>query len=125
MRIEEQTFNLNIRILGNNSDDAKVQVEELAPFTKDELWEFLIRACKAGELPRTTRPSTTVWRDTRESPAPKKQLKEMDERRKAFKQFKRKFPQARDEVIMEKVEKYLENKRKILEEFSQMFGESL
>lgn len=125
MRIEEQTFSLNIRILGTNSDDAKVQVEELAPFTKDELWAFLIRACKAGELPKSCRPSTAVWRDTRESPAPKKQLKEMDERRKAFKQFKRKFPQARDEVIMEKVEKYLENKRKILEEFSQMFGETL
>ena len=116
MRIDETTFSLNIKVLGTNDSDAKVQVENLEPFSKDEFWEFLIRACKAGELPKSARPSREVWRDTKESPQPKKVLKEMDEFNQMYKKFKRKFPQASQELLTQKTREYLESRRKILED---------
>lgn len=116
MRIEETIFSLNIKVLGTNDSDAKVQIENLAPFSKDEFWEFLIRACKAGELPKSARPSREVWRDTKESPQPKKVLKEMDEFNQMYKKFKRKFPQASQELLTQKTKEYLESRRKILED---------
>lgn len=117
MRIEEQTFQLNIRVVGETAETARVQVEELDPFTKDELWNFLIRACKAGELPKSARPSREVWRDTREHPQPKAKLREMDEFNQMYRKFKRKFPQASHELLAEKTKKFLEQRRTIFEDF--------
>lgn len=117
MRIEEQTFQLNIRVLGETAETARVQIEELDPMTKDQMWNFLIRACKAGELPKSARPSREVWRDTREHPQPKSKLREMDEFNKMYKKFKRKFPQASHELLTEKTKQYLEQRKTILQDF--------
>lgn len=128
MRIEEQTYNLNFKILGTNDTDAKIQIEELAPMSKDELWAFLVRSAKAQELPKSARPSTAVWRDTRESPQPKSKLKEMDEFNAMYKKLKRKFPTAKPELLMQKTKDYIEARKKILEElggFQDTFQEML
>lgn len=117
MRIEEQTFQLNIRVLGETAETARVQIEELDPMTKDQMWNFLIRACKAGELPKSARPSREVWRDTREHPQPKAKLREMDEFNQMYKKFKRKFPQASHELLTEKTKQYLEQRKTILQDF--------
>lgn len=125
MRIEENTFQLNIKVLGTNDSDARVQVEELAPMNQEEFWAFLIRACKAGELPKSTRPSRAVWRDTRESPQPKAKLKEMDEFNVMYRKLKRKFPTASPKLLEEKTRKYLAQRKALLEEFQQALGEQL
>lgn len=117
MRIEEQTFQLNIRVLGETAETARIQIEEMDPMTKDQMWEFLIRACKADELPKSARPSREVWRDTREHPQPKAKLKEMDEFNQMYKKFKRKFPQASHELLTEKTKQYLEQRKTILQDF--------
>ena len=117
MRIEEQTFQLNIRVLGETDETARVQIEGLDPMTKDQMWNFLIRACKAGELPKSARPSREVWRDTREHPQPKAKLREMDEFNQMYKKFKRKFPQASHELLTEKTKQYLEQRKTILQDF--------
>lgn len=117
MRIEENTFSLNIRILGTNDTDARAQVEGLDPMTREELWSFLIRACKAGELPKSARPSREVWRDTREHPMPKAKLKAMDEYNKVYKMFKRKFPLADEALLKAKTKQYIEQRKNILADF--------
>lgn len=128
MQIEETTYSLNIRVLGTSDSDARVQVESLEPMTQEEFWSFLIRASKAGQLPKTTRPSRAVWRDTKESPQPKSRLKEMDEFNQMYKKFKRKFPQASHELLVEKTQQYLDQRKTIMEDFqaalrAQLFGE--
>ena len=125
MRIEEHTYQLNIKVLGKDDSTARVQVEELDPMTREEFWEFLLRASKAEELPKSTRPSRAVWRDTKESPQPKSKLKEMDEFNKMYKKFKRKFPQASNKLLEEKTRKYLEQRKQILEEFQLAMSEQL
>lgn len=127
MQIEETTYSLNIRVLGTSDSDARVQVESLEPMTQEEFWSFLIRASKAGQLPKTTRPSRVVWRDTKESPQPKSRLKEMDEFNQMYKKFKRKFPQASHELLVEKTQQYLDQRKTIMEDFqaalrAQLFG---
>lgn len=117
MRIEENTYQLNIRILGKNDDTARVQVEELEPMTRDEFWEFLLRASKADQLPASCRPSRAVWRDTKESPQPKSVLKAMDEFNKVYKSFKRKFPQASNKLLEEKTRQYIDQRKTIFEDF--------
>ena len=125
MRIEERTYQLNIRVLGKDDDSARVQVEELDPMTRDEFWEFLLRASKADELPPSYRPSRAVWRDTTESPQPKSVLKAMDEFNKVYKSFKRKFPQASAKLLEEKTRQYINQRKTIFEDFQAALTEQL
>lgn len=125
MRIEETTYQLNIRVLGKDDSTARVQVENLDPMTREEFWEFLLRASKAEELPKSARPSREVWRDTREHPMPKHKLKEMDEFNKIYKMFKRKFPLASQELLAEKTRQYISQRATILEDFQAALASQL
>lgn len=125
MRIEETTFSLNITILGATSSEAKVQVEQISPMGKEEFWNWLISAAKAQELPKTTRPSREVWRDTRESPQPRTKIKEMDEYALQYKKFKRKFPQASPELLAQKTKEFLDARKNILSDFTDILSQSL
>lgn len=125
MRIEETTFSLNITILGATSSEAKVQVEQISPMGKEEFWNWLISAAKAQELPKTTRPSREVWRDTRESPQPRAKIKEMDEYALQYRKFKRKFPQASPELLAQKTREFLDARKNILSDFTELLSQSL
>lgn len=119
MNIEETTFSLNIKILGDSSHTARIQVESLPAMSQTEFFEWLFGACKRGELPRTSRPSREVWRDTKESPQPKHILKQMDEFSLQYKKFKRKYPKASAEKLNQLTKDYLEERKKILESFEE------
>lgn len=125
MRIEETTYNLNITILGTTAEDAKIQIEQIAPMNKDEFWNWLISSAKAQELSKTTRPSREVWRDTKENPQPRTKLREMDEFRSTYKKFKRKFPQASEELLRTKTQEFLNGRKKILSDFADILSEKL
>lgn len=125
MRIEETTFSLNITLTGETSEGARIQIESLAPMTKDQFWNWLVGAAKARELPKTTRPSREVWRDTRESPQPREVKEKMDKFARQYKRFKRQFPQASDKILREKTKEFLENQEKILSDFSSILSQSL
>lgn len=125
MRIEETTFSLNITLTGETSEEARVQIESLSPMTKDQFWNWLIGAAKARELPKTTRPSREVWRDTRESPQPREVKEKMDRFARQYKRFKRQFPQASDKILREKTKEFLESQEKILSDFSSILSQSL
>ena len=57
-----------------------------------------------------------VWKDTAESPQPKEKLREMDLFREEYKRFKRKYPQAKDEVLRKKAQQIVELRRGLVEE---------
>lgn len=124
MEIEKTIWNFNITVLEGDSRDAKVQIETLPPMTKDEFWDWLLKASKRGELPRTSRPSRETWRDTKESPQPKSALEKMGEFARQYKKFKRQFPQASHEFLSEKTNEFLRNKDKILEDFKANFAKN-
>lgn len=125
MRIEETTFSLNITLTGETSEEARIQIESLEPMTKDQFWNWLLGAAKARELPKTTRPSREVWRDTRESPQPREVKEKMDRFARQYKRFKRQFPQASDKILREKTKEFLESQEKILSDFSSILSQSL
>ena len=60
-----------------------------------------------------------VWKDTAESPQPKEKLREMDLFREEYKRFKRKYPQAKDEVLRKKAQQIVELRRGLVEEIGQ------
>ena len=121
MKIEQTTFNLNLTIVGEDEESAKIQVEGIDPFTKDEFWTWIIRATRAGELPKTSRPSAQVWKDTKESPQPKSVLEKMNEFNREYKKIKRRFPQASREFLTEKTREFIALKEKALEDFKEKF----
>lgn len=82
---------------------------------KDELQ----RQAKVQEFFRKKKESVQVWRDTAESPQPKEKLKEMDLFREEYKRFKRKYPQAKDEVLRKKAQQIVELRRGLVEEIGQ------
>lgn len=125
MQIQETTFNLNLTVVGETYETAKIQIEGMNPMGKEEFWDWIIKASKRGELPKTSRPSREVWRDTKEHPQPKEVKEKMDEFAKQYKRFKRLFPQASDQILRAKTTEFLENKRKILADFSDILSKSL
>lgn len=125
MQIQETTFNLNLTIVGKTFEDARIQIEGMSPMGKEAFWDWIIKASKKGELPKTSRPSREVWRDTKEHPQPKEVKEKMDEFAKQYKRFKRQFPQASDAILRAKTTEFLENKRKILADFSNILSQSL
>ena len=64
-----------------------------------------------------------VWKDTAESPQPKEKLREMDLFREEYKRFKRKYPQASDEVLRKKAQQIVELRRGLVEEIGQELAE--
>lgn len=119
MRLEETilNFNITVHISGDSSEEARIQIESLPPMGKEAFWDFLLRRAKAGELPRTSRPSREVWRDTKESPQPRSKLIEMDEFAKEYKKLKRRFPQADNELLAKKTSEMIEMRKKVFEDF--------
>lgn len=79
----------------------------------------LQRQARARELFRKRKESVQVWKDTAESPQPKEKLQEMDLFREEYKRFKRKYPQAKDEVLRKKAQQIVELRRGLVEEIGQ------
>lgn len=79
----------------------------------------LQRQARARELFRKRKESVQVWKDTAESPQPKEKLREMDLFREEYKRFKRKYPQAKDEVLRKKAQQIVELRRGLVEEIGQ------
>ena len=76
----------------------------------------LQRQARARELFKKRKESVQVWKDTAESPQPKEKLREMDLFREEYKRFKRKYPQAKDEVLRKKAQQIVELRRGLVEE---------
>lgn len=76
----------------------------------------LQRQARAREMFRKRKESVQVWKDTAESPQPKEKLREMDLFREEYKRFKRKYPQAKDEVLRKKAQQIVELRRGLVEE---------
>lgn len=76
----------------------------------------LQRQARARELFKKRKESVQVWKDTSESPQPKEKLREMDFFREEYKRFKRKYPQAKDEVLRKKAQQIVELRRGLVEE---------
>jgi hypothetical protein len=76
----------------------------------------LQRQARARELFKKRKESVQVWKDTAESPQPKEKLREMDLFREEYKRFKRKYPQASDEVLRKKAQQIVELRRGLVEE---------
>lgn len=125
MQIQETTFNLNFTVVGDTFENAKIKVEGMEPMSKDVFWDWFIKMAKKNEFRKTTRPSREVWRDTKESPQPRAVKEKMDEFARQYKRFKRLFPQASDQILRAKTTEFLENKNKILEDFSAELSKSL
>ena len=83
----------------------------------------LQRQARARELFRKRKESVQVWKDTAESPQPKEKLREMDLFREEYKRFKRKYPQAKDEVLRKKAQQIVELRRGLVEEIGQELAE--
>jgi hypothetical protein len=79
----------------------------------------LQRQARARELFKKRKESVQVWKDTTESPQPKEKLREMDLFREEYKRFKRKYPQAKDEVLRKKAQQIVELRRGLVEEIGQ------
>lgn len=79
----------------------------------------LQRQAQARELFKKRKESVQVWKDTAESPQPKEKLREMDIFREEYKRFKRKYPQAKDEVLRKKAQQIVELRRGLVEEIGQ------
>lgn len=79
----------------------------------------LQRQARARELFKKKKESVQVWKDTAESPQPKEKLREMDLFREEYKRFKRKYPQAKDEVLRKKAQQIVELRRGLVEEIGQ------
>ena len=79
----------------------------------------LQRQARARELFKKRKESVQVWKDTAESPQPKEKLREMDIFREEYKRFKRKYPQAKDEVLRKKAQQIVELRRGLVEEIGQ------
>lgn len=79
----------------------------------------LQRQARARELFKKRKESVQVWKDTAESPQPKEKLREMDLFREEYKRFKRKYPQAKDEVLRKKAQQIVELRRGLVEEIGQ------
>lgn len=76
----------------------------------------LQRQARARELFKKRKESVQVWKDTAESPQPKEKLREMDLFREEYKRFKRKYPQAKDEVLRKKAQQIVELRKGLVEE---------
>lgn len=76
----------------------------------------LQRQARAREMFKKRKESVQVWKDTTESPQPKEKLREMDLFREEYKRFKRKYPQASDEVLRKKAQQIVELRRGLVEE---------
>lgn len=76
----------------------------------------LQRQARARELFKKRKESVQVWKDTTESPQPKEKLREMDLFREEYKRFKRKYPQASDEVLRKKAQQIVELRKGLVEE---------
>lgn len=76
----------------------------------------LQRQARARELFKKRKESVQVWKDTAESPQPKEKLREMDIFREEYKRFKRKYPQAKDEVLRKKAQQIVDLRRGLVEE---------
>lgn len=76
----------------------------------------LQRQARARELFKKRKESVQVWKDTAESPQPKEKLREMDLFREEYKRFKRKYPQAKDEVLRKKAQQIVDLRRGLVEE---------
>ena len=76
----------------------------------------LQRQARAREFFKKRKESVQVWKDTAESPQPKEKLREMDLFREEYKRFKRKYPQAKDEVLRKKAQQIVELRRGLVEE---------
>lgn len=83
----------------------------------------LQRQARARELFKKRKESVQVWKDTAESPQPKEKLREMDLFREEYKRFKRKYPQAKDEVLRKKAQQIVELRRGLVEEIGQELTE--
>lgn len=83
----------------------------------------LQRQARARELFKKRKESVQVWKDTAESPQPKEKLREMDLFREEYKRFKRKYPQAKDEVLRKKAQQIVELRRGLVEEIGQELSE--
>lgn len=83
----------------------------------------LQRQARARELFKKRKESVQVWKDTAESPQPKEKLREMDLFREEYKRFKRKYPQAKDEVLRKKAQQIVELRRGLVEEIGQELAE--
>lgn len=79
----------------------------------------LQRQARARELFKKRKESVQVWKDTAESPQPKEKLREMDLFREEYKRFKRKYPQAKDEMLRKKAQQIVELRRGLVEEIGQ------
>lgn len=79
----------------------------------------LQRQARARELFKKRKESVQVWKDTAESPQPKEKLREMDIFREEYKRFKRKYPQAKDEVLRKKAQQIVDLRRGLVEEIGQ------
>ena len=147
MTIQKTTFTLNITI-----SDEGFQVEGIEPIFPDghKLGLWLTSLCPENLKPRAYRetrwsadwsaedarereayarakfkqskPTVEVWYDTKAKPAPKEELREMDEVREEFKRLKRKHPKASTEVLQAKAREMVEFKRKMLAEIGQELG---
>lgn len=80
------------------------------------------REAYAREKFKQSKPTVEVWYDTKAKPAPKAELREMDEVREEFKRLKRKHPRASTEVLQAKAREMVEFKHKMLEEIGQELG---
>lgn len=76
----------------------------------------LQRQARAREMFKKRKESVQVWKDTAESPQPKEKLREMDLFREEYKRFKRKYPQASDEVLRKKAQQIVELRKGLVEE---------
>ena len=83
----------------------------------------LQRQARAREMFKKRKESVQVWKDTAESPQPKEKLREMDLFREEYKRFKRKYPQASDEVLRKKAQQIVELRRGLVEEIGQELAE--
>lgn len=83
----------------------------------------LQRQARARELFKKRKESVQVWKDTAESPQPKEKLREMDIFREEYKRFKRKYPQAKDEVLRKKAQQIVDLRRGLVEEIGQELAE--
>lgn len=138
----QTTFTLNITVL--ESGDLQVEGFEPAFQSPEDLYSWLQnlaaekpmpspyrptrfssewaredelqRQARARELFKKRKESVQVWKDTAESPQPKEKLREMDLFREEYKRFKRKYPQAKDEVLRKKAQQIVELRRGLVEE---------
>lgn len=145
----QTTFTLNITVL--ESGDLQVEGFEPAFQSPEDLYSWLQnlaaekpmpspyrptrfssewaredelqRQARARELFKKRKESVQVWKDTAESPQPKEKLREMDLFREEYKRFKRKYPQAKDEVLRKKAQQIVELRRGLVEEIGQELAE--